>query len=81
MEPVLWKGKRKLLDRKNSRTSPKVAVPRWWMGEGEEEVYVEIYPNFILIYRLNIEQSNEVLKELRESGKNGRGVALQKVRL
>jgi len=78
MEPVLWEGKRKLLDRKKRGTIPKISIPGWWCGDADE-VYVEIYPNFILIYRLNFEQAKEVLKKLRESGKNGRGVALQKV--
>ncbi|MCD6132660.1 MAG: hypothetical protein J7J61_11210 [Candidatus Hydrothermae bacterium] len=78
MEPVLWKGKRKLLDRKNLRTSPKVAIPRWWTGEGEEEVYVEIHPNFILICRLDFEHPDEVLKRFEGGVVNAGRVPLQK---
>ena len=67
----MWKGKRKLLDRKNLRTSPKVAIPRWWVGEGEEEVFVEIYPNFVLVYRLGFERADKVLEELTKRQEGG----------
>ena len=76
-EPVLKKGKRKVLYKNRKGMSPKISLPGWWFGEDDDEVYVEIYPNYIIIYRLGFGQADKVLEKLRGGGKNGRGAPLQ----
>jgi len=62
----LWKGKKKILNLKHLKvTSPKVSLPKWWVAEGEDEVYMEVYPNYILIYRIDFACADEVLKRLK----------------
>ena len=78
MQYRLWKGKRKILRCNNPHVGPRLNLPRWWVAEDENEVYMEVYPNFILIYRLSFDRANEVLKKLREGGRNARGAPLQK---
>ena len=42
---------RKVLHRNMHNTTPKVSLPRWWIGDAEE-VRVEIYADKIVIKRL-----------------------------
>ena len=74
VEPVLKKGKRKVLYKGKKGMTPRISLPSWWFGENDDEVYVEIYPNFILIYRLGFERADEVVEELtkRQAGGGGR---------
>jgi len=74
VESVLKKGKRKVLYKGRKGVSPKISLPGWWFGEDDDEVYVEIYPNFILIYRISFDRADEVIRELtkRQVGGGGR---------
>jgi len=50
-EPLLARFERKVLHRNVKNTSPKVSVPRWWVGSSDE-VVIEIYPSKIVIRKI-----------------------------
>jgi len=63
-EPML-KAIRKVWYRNAKNTSPAVAIPRWWLS-GDEKVGIEVYPNVIVIRRLEKKQDVEVVDLLKE---------------
>ena len=48
---LLARFERRVLHRNVRNTSPKVSIPRWWV-RSTDRVVVEIYPNKIVIYRV-----------------------------
>jgi len=78
MQHRLWKGRRKIQKAKHPNVGPRIYLPRWWVAEDENEVYMEVYPNFILIYRLDFDRADEILKKLEEGVSNAGRVPLQK---
>ena len=50
-DSLLAKFPRKILHKNAKNTSPKISVPRWWIGSADE-VILEIYPDKIVIRKV-----------------------------
>lgn len=55
MPRPITKLKRKVLHRGMSNTTPKVSLPKWWIGDCEE-VKIEVYSDKLVIKRVEVEE-------------------------
>jgi len=62
----LWKGTKRVQNIDRKGTSPHVQLPKWWFSEeSSDKVYLEVYPDAIIIYRLDFVRADK-LKEVKE---------------